>query len=251
MSQPKIVVVEDEGIVAKNIKHMLKGLGYEVPAIVSSGKDAIQKAAETKPDLMLMDIVLEGDMDGIEAAKQIQTRFDIPVVYLTAHADDTTVLRAKMTAPYGYLLKPFDERELHAAIELALYKHKMEREVTPSTENTELERVLKELVKIRGVNAAAVISKDGLLVKFVGPFTREDMLSLSSVIAFMTKAAEKCTRMLKGEIEEIIAKGHNVMIVTEKCAEFIFFVAVDKDIDIDAIKPQREKVRDIIYEGRV
>jgi CheY-like chemotaxis protein len=251
MPQPRILVVEDEGTEAKNIDHMLKGLGYEVPAIASSGKDAIQKAAETKPDLMLADIVLEGEMDGIEAAKQIQTHFDIPVVYLTAYADDTTVRRAKMTAPYGYLVKPIKESELHAAVELALYKHRMERGVTPSTGNTELERALKELVKIRGVNAAAVIAKDGLLVNFVGPFTREDMLSLSSVIAFMTKAAEKCTRMLKGEIEEIIAKGHSVMIVTEKCAEFIFFVAVDKDIDIDAIKPQREKVRAIIYEGKV
>ncbi|MDI6810945.1 MAG: roadblock/LC7 domain-containing protein [archaeon] len=127
----------------------------------------------------------------------------------------------------------------------------MEREVTSFTGNRELERALKELVKTKGVNAAAVIAKDGLLVKFAGPFTREDMLSLSSVIAFMMKAAEKCMRMLKGEIEEIIATGHSVMIVTEKCAEFIFLVAVDKDIDIDAIKPQREKVRDIIYEGRL
>ena len=250
MSQPKIVVVEDEGIIAKSIKNMLKGLGYEVPAIVSSGKDAIKKAAETKPDLMLMDIVLEGDMDGIEAAKQIRARFDIPVVYLTAYADEIAVRRAKVTAPYGYLVKPFNERELHAAIEMALSRHKMEREETP-IENTELERALEELVKIKGVNAAVVIAKDGLLVKFVGSFTREDMLSLSSAIAFMTKAAEKCTRMLKGEIEEIIAKGHNVMIVTEKCSEFIFLMAVDKGVDIDAIKPQREKVKDIIYQGRL
>jgi len=88
------------------------------------------------------------------------------VIYLTAHADDTTVQRAKMTAPYGYLLKPFNERELHAAIEMALYRHMMEREVTPSTENPELDRALKELVKRGGVNAAAVISKDGVMVNF-------------------------------------------------------------------------------------
>jgi CheY-like chemotaxis protein len=251
MSQPRILVVEDEGIVAHDIKHMLNGLGYEVPVIASSGEDAIKRVAEKKPDLVLMDIVLGGDMDGIEAAKQIRARFDIPVVYLTAYADETTVSRAKMTAPYGYLVKPFTEGELHAAIEIALHKHEMEREVPHLTENMELERALKELAKTKGVNAAAVISKEGVLVKFFGAFTTEDMLSLSPAIALMTKAAEKCTRMFKGEIEEIIARSNSVMIVTEKFAEFIFLVAVDKSIDFDAIKPQREKVKEIIYKGRV
>jgi CheY-like chemotaxis protein/predicted regulator of Ras-like GTPase activity (Roadblock/LC7/MglB family) len=249
MADPQILVVEDERIVATGIRNMLKGLGYTVPAVASSGKDAIKQAAETRPDLVLMDIVLEGDMDGIAAAEQIRARFDIPVIYLTAYADDATVQRAKMTAPYGYLLKPFNERELHAAIETALYKHMMEREVTPSTstENPELDRALKELVKREGVNAAAVISKDGMMVNFSNTLTPEDVSPLSSVVAMMTRTAEKCARVLKmGDIVEIRAETAGGMVVAEKSGGFIFLVAVDKGIDIDAIKLQREQVMDII-----
>ena len=127
MSNSQILVVEDEGIIAKDIKNTLGLLGYFVVAVASSGEEAIEKAIETHPDLVLMDIVLEGDMDGVEAAEQIRDRFDIPVVYLTAYSDDKTLQRAKITEPYGYILKPFQERELYTTIEMALYKHKIER----------------------------------------------------------------------------------------------------------------------------
>lgn len=123
----KILIVEDESIVAKNIQSRLKKLGYDVPEIASSGEEAIQKAAKIQPDLVLMDIVLKGNMDGINAAKEIYTRFNIPVIYLTAYSDDKTLQRAKVTEPFGYLLKPFEIRELRSAIEVALYKHKTER----------------------------------------------------------------------------------------------------------------------------
>ena len=126
MSKAKILVVEDELISAKGIRSALKSLGYDVLDIVASGKEAIQKASGSQPDLILMDIKLDGEMDGIEAARQIKDRFNIPVVYLTAHADDATLERAKITDPFGYILKPFEERELHVAIEIAFYKHKME-----------------------------------------------------------------------------------------------------------------------------
>ena len=105
-----ILVVEDEGIVAREIQNMLKQRGYTVPAIVDSGEKAIEEAAALHPDLVLMDIVLKGNVDGVEAAEQIRARFDIPVVYLTAHAMESTLQRAKITEPYGYLLKPFDEK---------------------------------------------------------------------------------------------------------------------------------------------
>jgi len=247
MADPQILVVEDEGIVATGIRNMLKSLGYAVPAVASSGKEALKKAAETHPDLVLMDIVLEGDMDGIQAAEQIRARFNVPVVYLTAYADDATVQRAKMTAPYGYLLKPFNERELHAAVEMALYKYMMEREATPSAKNPELERALKELVKTKGVNAAAVISKDGVMVNFFNTLTPEDISPLSSVVAMMTRTAEKCTRLLKrGEMAEIITKDDSGMVVTEKCGEFILLMAIDKGIDMSAIKSQRKRVKDLI-----
>jgi len=127
MTNAQILIVEDEVIVAENIRAKLNGLGYAVSAAASSGEEAIQKATETHPDLVLMDIKLEGEMDGVEAAAQIHARFDIPVVYLTAHADDHTLQRAKLTEPFGYILKPFEVRELNTAIEIALYKHKVEK----------------------------------------------------------------------------------------------------------------------------
>ena len=132
MTNIQILVVEDEGIIAKDIQNMLNSLGYAVPAVASSGKEAIKKAAETHPNLVLMDIVLEGDMDGVEATEQIRERFDIPVIYITAYGDDKTLQRAKITEPYGYILKPFEERELQTAIEMALYKHKMESRLRQS-----------------------------------------------------------------------------------------------------------------------
>ena len=121
------MVVEDEGIVAADIQDRLVSLGYEVSAVVHSGEEAEPKAQETKPDLVLMDIKLGGKMDGVDAARLIQQRLDIPVVYLTAHGDEATLRRAKITEPFGYILKPFDERALHTNIEIALYRHKAER----------------------------------------------------------------------------------------------------------------------------
>ena len=126
MANAQILVVEDESIIAKNIEHELKSMGYEVPAIAASGEEAIRKAEETLPDLVLMDMVLRGEMDGVETTEHIQERLDIPVVYLTAYADDHTLQRAKTTEPYGYLVKPYEERELRTTIEVALYKHKLE-----------------------------------------------------------------------------------------------------------------------------
>ncbi len=135
MSKARILVVEDERITAEDIKDGLKSLGYEVPAVVHSGEEAVLKAGELQPDLILMDIQLEGKMDGIEAAGQIKKDFDIPVIYLTAYSDEGTVKRAKMTEPSGYVLKepsgfvhkPFKESELHTIIELTLYRHEMEK----------------------------------------------------------------------------------------------------------------------------
>ncbi|MCJ7617786.1 MAG: response regulator [Desulfobacterales bacterium] len=129
MANVQVLVVEDEVIIAKDIQDMLKKLGYDVSAAASSGEEAIKRVAETLPDLVLMDIVLEGDMDGVAAAEHIRYHFDIPVVYLTAYSDDTTLQRAKITEPYGYILKPFQKKELYTTIEMALYKHKMERKL--------------------------------------------------------------------------------------------------------------------------
>ncbi len=125
----KIMVVDDEVIVVEDLKNRLVDLGYSVVATAHTGEDAIAKAEETRPDLVIMDIHLRGEMDGIEAAEEIGGRFGISVLYLTAFSDDETLNRAKATLPFGYLLKPFVERELHSTIEMALYRQKMEREV--------------------------------------------------------------------------------------------------------------------------
>ena len=120
METAKILIVEDEAIIALDIQTTLQDLGYLVPAVVSSGEESIEKASEIHPDLVLMDIKLSGDMDGISAAEQIYSRFRIPVVYLTAFPDEKTLEATKGITFFGYVSKPFDERVLKSAIEQAL-----------------------------------------------------------------------------------------------------------------------------------
>lgn len=123
MTESRILVVEDEAIVAMGIKQKLEDLGHHVVDTVYTGEDAVGTALKTEPDLILMDIVLKGNMDGIEAAAKIRNQLDIPVIYLTAYSDEEVLERARMTEPYGYIIKPFKKSELNANIEMALYKH--------------------------------------------------------------------------------------------------------------------------------
>jgi len=129
MSKNNILVVEDESIVSKDIQQSLKKLGYNISGAASTGEKAILLANETKPDLVLMIIMLKGDMSGIETAEKIKETLNIPVIYLTAYADENTLSRAKVTEPYGYIIKPFKEIDLHTSIEMALYKHSKEQEI--------------------------------------------------------------------------------------------------------------------------
>lgn len=132
MNESLILVVEDEGIVGLDIQRRLNNMGYRVPEVIATGSAAIQRALELRPQLVLMDIRLKGEMDGITAAEQIRLLLDIPVIFLTAYADEDTLRRAKVTEPHGYVLKPFEERELHIAIDMALYKHQMDRKLKES-----------------------------------------------------------------------------------------------------------------------
>ena len=127
MQKTQILVVEDEGIIAKDLQSMLRKLGYDVPVTVGTGEKAILTAGANRPDLILMDINLRGAMDGVEAATTISAQQDVPIVYLTANSDEATMQRAKVTDPFGFMIKPFEERALHAGIEMALYKHRSER----------------------------------------------------------------------------------------------------------------------------
>jgi CheY-like chemotaxis protein len=130
MERPaSLFIVEDEAIVANDIKETLKSLGYAVMGIAKSGELALEEVPKAMPDLILMDIHLAGELDGIETAGKINILYNIPVIYLTAYADKALLDRAKITEPYGYVIKPYDERELHSVIEMALYKHHIESEI--------------------------------------------------------------------------------------------------------------------------
>ena len=139
-SKTKILIVEDEKIIGLDIKHALEKIGYEVINIVNSGEAAIDLTGELKPDLVLMDIMLSGGISGIDAAEAIRRKFDIPVIYLTGLTDEETFHKAKITQPFGYLPKPFDQKGLHTAIEMGLYKHKIESLLKQKTLELEEEK---------------------------------------------------------------------------------------------------------------
>lgn len=163
--KPKILVVEDERVVATDIEDCLNKLGYAVVGAAASGPGAIRCAVETAPDLVLMDIKLKGAMDGVDAAGELHGRLGIPVVFLTAYADGEILERAKKASPSGYVLKPFDERALRSAVELALDRHPKERQLAES------ERRL--VTALRGLSEAVILTRgDGR-------------------IAFMNRAAER------------------------------------------------------------
>src|SRR5690606_29841537 len=137
----RILIAEDETIIAIDLKTTLQKIGYIVPEIANSGEKVIEFLDREKPDLILMDISLAGNLDGIETAEIISQKYDLPVVYLTALTNNETLERARLTEPFGYLLKPFDERNLHSTIEMALYKHKVDLELKKRTKELEAEKV--------------------------------------------------------------------------------------------------------------
>ena len=129
MSKTNVLVVEDESIVSKDIQHSLKKLGYLIAGAAVTGEKAIELARTEAPDIVLMDIMLKGEMNGIEAADIVRRELSIPVIFLTAYADEATLAKAKVTEPYGYIIKPFKQIDLHTSIEMALYKHQKKQEV--------------------------------------------------------------------------------------------------------------------------
>jgi PAS domain S-box-containing protein/putative nucleotidyltransferase with HDIG domain len=203
MRKTKILLIEDETIVARDIKNMLIGLGYEVSEVLATGKEAVAMTEKLSPDLVLMDVMLQGEVDGIEAANRIYKNFEIPVVYITAYADENTLERAKLTEPFGYIVKPFNERELQTSIEIALYKYQME------TEHREKERWLSTVLKSIG-DAVIATDKRGN-VTFMNPLAekltgwrQKDALNVSLDRIFRIKN-EKSNKILKLSLEEVIA----------------------------------------------
>jgi PAS domain S-box-containing protein len=161
MTPARILIVEDERVVARDIQNRLTRLGYEVVGSTRSGDEAVRLAGERRPDLVLMDIRLEGPLDGVAAAQEIRRRSQLPVVYVTAYADDDTLRRARITEPFGYILKPFEERELRTVIEMALYKHDAERRLRES------ER--RYAVTLSSIGDAVIATDNEARVVFMNP----------------------------------------------------------------------------------
>jgi diguanylate cyclase (GGDEF)-like protein/PAS domain S-box-containing protein len=134
MAHERILIVEDQNITAMDIRQIVQQLGYEPIGPVASGNDAVTSALAQRPDVVLMDIMLKGPMDGIQAAEAIRSQYLCPVIYVTAHSDQSTLDRAKLTEPFGYILKPINKRELHTAVEMALCRHKLEQRLRESEE---------------------------------------------------------------------------------------------------------------------
>jgi len=161
MTPARILVVEDDRIVAMDIESQLTRIGHTVVALTARGEDVMQLAIDTRPDLVLMDIRLDGSVDGIDAAQAIRERLAIPVVFLTAYADDRTVERASLVQPYGYLLKPFEDLQLRTVIEMALYKHAAERLLRAS------ER--RFVTTLSSIAEAVIATDENACVTFMNP----------------------------------------------------------------------------------
>lgn len=131
----RILVVEDDTIICEDIRMSLQTIGYKLAGILESGEKTLEQIKTLKPDLVLMDIVLRGRMNGIQTARKIHEQYDIPVIFLTAYADKITLERAKQTKPYGYIFKPFDDHELKAAIDKALKQHQKKKTITKTSKN--------------------------------------------------------------------------------------------------------------------
>ena len=142
MNKKKILLIEDEAIISLNIKTILIQKGYEVCGTGSTAKEAIKLTQKYNPDLIIMDIFLKGKMDGISAVEEIKEKYDIPIIYLTAHSDKKTLERAKKTGPHGYIIKPVSENDIYAIIEIAFYKHKMDKKLRENEANlSQAERI--------------------------------------------------------------------------------------------------------------
>ncbi len=161
---PRVVVVEDEHIVALDIRMHLSRNGYEVPALFDAAEDVLEYVKTDRPDLVLMDIKLNGEMDGIEAAERLRVEHDIPVILLTAYADESTINRAKTTRPFAYIIKPFEEQELRTAITISLYRHEVERKLA------EREQLFE--TTLNSIGDAVVVVNESERVQFLNPPAR-------------------------------------------------------------------------------
>lgn len=212
MTAATILVVEDEYLVAKGIRQALLGFGYDVPEAVASGEQAVLRAEELRPGVVLMDIVLDGWMDGVAAAAEIRARLGIPVVYLTSHADESTHARATQSGAYGYLVKPFDVRALRTAIEVALEKRDLERRMEgmatdPAREIEERPARSEERIAIGGRTRGASHEINNALAYVISnvAFSAEGVRDIADKLQ-----ALRLSKGQRGELGDVLARLRDI-----------------------------------------
>jgi diguanylate cyclase (GGDEF)-like protein/PAS domain S-box-containing protein len=210
----KILLVEDERVVAKDLQRKLESLGYTVMAPASTGEAAIGEAARDRPDVVVMDIRLEGKMDGVEAAGRIRSLYDIPIVYLTAYADDATLQRAKESEPFGYVGKPFELRELSTTIELALYKHSLERKVKESEARYRLLYEESPAINLVVGPDGVIQDANGAATESVG-YSRDELIGKQMISLVASEHAEKAATVLQRGIRGDVTPGVDVNAVAK------------------------------------
>lgn len=236
MSKINVLVVEDESIVSKDIQHSLKKLGYNVVGSSPTGEKAIELAGTENPDIVLMDIMLKGEMNGIEAAQQIKERFSIPVIFLTAYADESTLSKAKITEPYGYVLKPFKEIDLHTTIEMAIYKHGKEQEVMKERD------LLFSLVENKEGNDFIFVKSNSKLVKL----RNSDIYYIEALKDYVVIHMADARYTIHSTMKDIESKmGHEDFIRVHRS----FIVRVDKIATIEYPNLTLEKIDKVIPIG--
>ncbi len=263
MKKIQILIVEDELVIADDIKNSLENIGYRVSAVVDSGQEAINKVAELKPDLVLMDIMLRGGMDGIEASNHIRSLHGTPVIYLTSYADEEMLERAKVTEPFGYIIKPFVENELRTNIEMALYKHKIENELRNAKEKAEEATKLKDkFVSLVSHDLrspiASVLGFAKLALKdekhILHPDHKETfdcIIGCTSRTLTMIEELLQISRLQSGDIklDPMFIDGHNSVAVA---SEEMSYLAKEKGIELKNEVPQGTRLyADLTLFGQV
>jgi len=261
----QILVVEDEIITGMDLQKRLKNMGYNVPVVVSSGEEAIKKVKENNPDLVLMDINLDGEIDGIEAASRIHSFSDIPVIYLTAFSDTKTIERAKITEPYAYMIKPLRDRELQINLEIAFSKHKigkmtLENEALIQASRTKSEFMMAMSHELRTPLNSIIGFSDILKTKHFGELNEIqekyiDYIHLSgkNLLMIINDILDLST-MEAGKIDLSIEKMSIADIIIESMG-IIEDIAIQKKIQVlteiepglDFIEGDRNRIRQVLF----